>query len=134
MGWRLLADFVVLLHLAVVAFIVLGGLLALRWPRAALVHVPFAAWGVAIELGQWICPLTPLENRLRRLAGDGGYEGGFVQHYLLPVIYPAGLTPASGVALAALVLGVNVAIYAFVVRRVRRRSRQHVAGGARCSR
>ena len=119
--WEVLADAVVLLHLAVVVFIVLGGLLALRWPRAAMVHLPFAAWGIAIELGQWVCPLTPLENRLRRLAGEAGYEGGFVEHYVLPVLYPAGLTPRVSLVLAALVLGVNAAIYAAVVRLRRRR-------------
>jgi hypothetical protein len=119
--WDLLADAVVLLHLAVVAFIVFGGLLALRWPRAALVHLPFAAWGVAIEIGQWTCPLTPLENRLRRLSGETGYEGGFIAHYLLPVLYPERLTANTGLALAALVLAVNVAIYAAVARQRHRR-------------
>jgi hypothetical protein len=118
--WRLLADSVVLLHLATVGFIVLGGLLTWRWPRMALVHLPFAAWGVAIELGRWTCPLTPLENRLRRLAGDGGYEGGFVERYLLPILYPAGLDENVGLALAALVLAANVAIYAPLVIRLRR--------------
>jgi hypothetical protein len=77
----------------------------------ALLHLPFAAWGVAIELGRWTCPLTPLENRLRRLAGDAGYDGGFVEHHLLPVLYPDGLDAGSGVVLAALVVAVNVAIY-----------------------
>lgn len=119
--WEVLADAVVLLHLAVVAFIVFGGLLALRWPRAAMVHLPFAAWGIAIELGQWVCPLTPLENRLRRLAGEAGYEGGFVAHYVLPVLYPDGLTPRVSLVLAALVLGVNAVVYGAVLRLRRRR-------------
>jgi hypothetical protein len=121
--WRLLADGVVLLHLAVVGFIVFGGLLAWRWPRAAFVHLPFAAWGVAIELGQWICPLTPLENRLRRLAGEGAYEGGFVARYVLPVLYPEGLDAHAGLVLAALVLVVNVAVYAPLALRRRRGAR-----------
>jgi hypothetical protein len=121
--WHLLADGVVVLHLAVVGFIVLGGLLALRWPRVAFVHLPFAVWGVAIEIGQWVCPLTPLEKRLRRLASEATYEGGFVEHYLLPVLYPEGLTAGTGLALAALVLAVNVAIYAAVWHRLRRRTR-----------
>lgn len=120
MPWRLLADAVVLLHLAVVGFVVFGGLLAWRWPRAALVHLPFAAWGVAIELGRWTCPLTPLENRLRRLAGEGGYEGGFVERYLLPVLYPEGLEARTGLVLAALVLAVNLAIYVPLASRRRR--------------
>jgi hypothetical protein len=121
--WHLLADGVVLLHLAVVGFVMLGGLLALRWPRLAFVQLPLAAWGVAIELGGWVCPLTPLENRLRRLASESTYEGGFVEHYLLPVLYPEGLTAGTGLALAALVLAVNLAIYAVVWRRLRRRAR-----------
>jgi len=124
--WRLLADAVVLLHLAVVGFIVLGGLLALRWPRVAIVHLPFVAWGVAIEVWRWTCPLTPLENRLRRMGGERGYEGGFIEHYLLPVLYPERLTPRAGVVLAALLAALNFAVYGAVRRRVRRR---HVAGG-----
>jgi hypothetical protein len=114
---RLLADFTVLLHLAFILFAVLGGLLALRWPRAAWVHLPAAAWAAAIELGGWICPLTPLENALR--AGEAGYAGGFVEHYLLPLIYPAGLTREIQFALAGFVLLVNIAIYLAVARRWR---------------
>jgi hypothetical protein len=131
--WRLLADAVVVVHLGVVVFIVLGGLLAWRWPRAAFVHLPFAAWGVAIELGQWVCPLTPLENQLRRLAGDEGYEGGFVARYVLPVLYPESLDARTGLVLAALVLAVNVAIYAPVAWRVRRaaRARRPASAGRR---
>jgi hypothetical protein len=128
--WRLLADLVVLLHLAVVGFILFGGLLAWRWPRAALVHLPFAAWGVAIELGGWICPLTPLENRLRRLAGDAGYDGGFVERYVLPVLYPGDLDARGWLVLAALVLAVNAAIYLPLVWRLRRRGRARSPGPA----
>ena len=127
MPWGLLADGVVVLHLAVVGFIVLGGLLVRRWPRMALVHLPFAAWGVAVEVGRWTCPLTPLENRLRRLAGEAGYEGSFVARYLLPVLYPEGLDAGSGLALAALVVAVNVAIYAPIARRLRRTGFRKVA-------
>lgn len=134
MPWRLLADGVVVVHLTVVGFVVFGGLLALRRPRAALVHLPFAAWGVAIEIFQWTCPLTPLENRLRQLAGDAGYEGGFVQHYVLPILYPDGLTAGTGLVLAALVLLVNGAIYAAVVHRRRRCPMVAMTGSARCSR
>jgi hypothetical protein len=121
-AYRALADAVVVLHLAVIAFIVAGGLLAWRWPRAALAHLPFAMWGFAIELGGWTCPLTPLENALRRAAGEAGYREAFVSHYLLPVLYPAGFGPRQGLALALLVVGVNVAIYAPLVSRRRRRS------------
>jgi hypothetical protein len=112
MIYRLLADLVVALHLAFVVFVMLGGLLALRWPRASWVHVPAAAWGVTIELGGWVCPLTPLENALRRAAGEAGYAGGFVERYLLPVVYPGGLTREVQLVLAAAVVGVNVVVYA----------------------
>lgn len=115
--YSVLADAVLVLHLAFILFVVLGGLLVLRWPRVAWVHLPCAAWGVAIEFGGWICPLTPLENRLRILAGERAYQGDFVARYLMPVIYPDGLTREAQVALGLAVLGLNVVIYATVVRR-----------------
>ncbi|ATE59218.1 DUF2784 domain-containing protein [Thauera sinica] len=117
MSCRLAADAVLLLHLAFILFVLLGGLLALRWRRAPLVHLPAAAWGIYIELSGGICPLTPLENRLRAAAGQAGYEGGFVEHYLLALIYPAGLTHEIQFVLAAVVVGVNLAVYALVLRR-----------------
>lgn len=118
-AYRLAADLVVVLHLGFVVFVVLGGLLALRWPRAAWVHLPVAAYGALIELVGWICPLTPLEIRLREAAGQAGYEGGFVEHYLLPVLYPGALTPTVQVALGLAVILVNAGIYAVVLRRRR---------------
>jgi hypothetical protein len=121
--YRLLADIVVLLHLGFVVFVVLGGLLALRWRAAAWVHLPAALWGAAIELAGWICPLTPLENELRRRGGESGYAGGFVEHYVLPVLYPPGLTRDTQLVLAALVVAVNVAVYTVVIARWRRRLR-----------
>jgi hypothetical protein len=121
MPWRALADTVVLLHVGVVAFIVLGGLLAWRWPAAAFAHLPFAAWGVAVELGGWVCPLTPLENALRRADGGAPYAGGFVDHYVMPLLYPVGLPHAGALALATTVLVVNLAIYLpLLVRWIRR--------------
>lgn len=114
-----LADLVVIAHGLFIVFVVAGGLLVLRWPRVAWVHLPAAVWGVLIEWLGWICPLTPLENMLRRAAGQAGYSGGFVERYLLPLIYPAGLTPALQLWLGLLVLGVNVAIYALWWRRRR---------------
>ena len=117
---RLAADLVVAIHFAFILFVVGGGLLVLRYPRLAWVHVPAAAWGAAIELVGGICPLTPLENALRRAAGEAGYHGGFIEHYLLPVIYPAGLTPAVGIVLGLGVLLVNGAIYALLWWRRRR--------------
>lgn len=118
MSWhRLAADLVVLVHLAFVLFVVLGGLLVLRWPRAAWVHLPVAIYGALIELIGWICPLTPLENDLRRAAGEAGYEGGFIEHYLLPILYPGGLTPTIQLVLGLLVIFVNVTVYTLAWRR-----------------
>lgn len=115
----LLADAVVVLHLLFVLFVVLGGFLALRWPRVAWLHVPAAAWGVAIEYAGWICPLTPLENDLRARAGQSGYEEDFVARYLLPAIYPDGLTRETQIVLGSAALLLNVAVYAVVLRRRR---------------
>jgi hypothetical protein len=117
MPYRLLADLVLVLHAAFVVFVMLGGLLAWRWPRLAWVHLPLVAWGAGIEFLGGICPLTPLENRWRLLAGQQGYPGGFVEHYVLPVLYPEGLTRTAQFLLGALVLGVNVSIYAWALWR-----------------
>ena len=117
---RVLANAVVVLHALFILFILVGGFLAWRWHRVALLHVPCAVWGVLIEYNGWICPLTPLENSLRMRAGQQGYGGGFVEHYLLPAIYPAGLTPRIQVVLGTAVLVVNVIAYAVLVRRLMR--------------
>jgi hypothetical protein len=119
MLYRALADLVVVLHLGFVLFVVLGGLLALRWPRAAWFHLPAALWGAGIEFVHGVCPLTPLENHLRELGGESGYSGGFVEHYLLPVLYPAGLSQSVQLALGLFVVALNVTIYAIVWRRRR---------------
>ncbi len=120
MGWRILADAVLLLHLAFILFVVLGGILVLRRPNLAWVHVPAALWGAAIEFLGWICPLTPLENWLRAQGGEAGYSGGFISHYLLPVVYPAGLTRGIQLALGGFVVAVNLAVYLLLWRRGRR--------------
>lgn len=113
---RVLADLVVIAHLGFIAFVVAGGLLV-RWRRGiAYVHVPCAIYGAAIELWGWICPLTPLENRLRALGGERGYSGGFVDHYLVPIVYPPGLGSRAQVVLGILVAAGNVAIYAWALR------------------
>jgi Protein of Unknown function (DUF2784) len=120
MFYRLLADCLVLVHLAFVVFVVAGGFLILWRPSLRWVHLPAAVWGALIEFTGWICPLTPWEQELRLKAGEVGYTGGFIEHYLLPILYPQGLTPRIQVALGLLVISVNVAIYAFVgLRRVR---------------
>jgi hypothetical protein len=117
MIYRLLADGLVLIHLAFVAFVLAGGLLVLWRPVICWAHLPAAAWGALIEFTGWICPLTPWEVVLRRQAGQAGYTGGFVEHYILPVLYPEGLTTDAQMVLGFLVVAVNVGIYAFVWRR-----------------
>ncbi len=117
MPYRLLADLVLGLHFLFVLFVVLGGLLVLRWPRLAWVHLPVAAYGALIELVGWVCPLTPLEKSLRDRAGGAGYEGGFIEHYILPVLYPEGLTKTVQLALGMLVIVVNLLVYGWVLRR-----------------
>jgi hypothetical protein len=112
---ELIADLLVLIHLAFILFVVLGGLLVLRWPRLAFVHLPAALWGALIEFGNWVCPLTPLEQKLRQSVGEGVYSGSFVEQYVLPLIYPSGLTREMQLALGLLVLLVNFLIYAFLL-------------------
>lgn len=119
--FSLLADAVVVLHLAFIAFIVAGGLLALRWPRLAWLHLPVAAWGVLVHWMGWICPLTPLENWLRARAGAATYQRGFVEQYLVPVLYPASYGPRLSLALGAAVLAANALAYALVLWRARSR-------------
>jgi hypothetical protein len=121
MIFRWLADGVAVLHAAFVAFVVLGGLLVLRWPRLAWFHVPAAVWGVLIEFGGWICPLTPLENTLRARAGQAGYAGGFVEHYVLRVLYPEGLTREVQWVIGTVVLVLNALVYGSLWMRRRRR-------------
>jgi hypothetical protein len=120
MLYRLLADTVLLLHLGFILFVVAGGLLVLRRRGVAWLHLPAAAWGALIQFAGWTCPLTPLENRLRALGGQAGYSGGFVEHYLLAVIYPEGLTRGTQLLLGALVLAVTLGVYGFLVWRAAR--------------
>ncbi|HEY2065851.1 MAG TPA: DUF2784 domain-containing protein [Gemmatimonadaceae bacterium] len=117
MWYRLAADAVLVVHLAFVLFVVLGGLLALRWPGLAWVHVPVALYGAVIEFVGFVCPLTPLEVRLRRLGGEAGYRGGFIEHYVTAALYPNGLSREVQFALGVVVLLVNGAIYVVWNRR-----------------
>ncbi|MDH5315245.1 MAG: DUF2784 domain-containing protein [Gemmatimonadota bacterium] len=117
MGFRLLADLIVVLHAAFVLFVVAGAVLVARWPKLLPVHLGCVAWGAYTEFTGTVCPLTPLENHLRRLAGQSGYAGGFIEHYVIPVIYPAGLTPGIQLALGVLAVGVNVVAYTILWRR-----------------
>jgi hypothetical protein len=117
MWYRLGADLVLLLHLAFVLFVVAGGLLVLKWPLLIWLHLPAVAWGAIVEFTGWICPLTPLENELRTLAGSATYDADFIEQYLLPLLYPAGLTRDIQLTLGMIVIGVNVAVYGWLWRR-----------------
>ena len=123
MVFQILADATVAVHLAFVLFVVLGGLLVLRRPWIAWLHLPAAIWGAWIEFAGWICPLTPFENWLRRRGGGAGYSAGFVEQYLLPVLYPAALTRELQWALGAIVIVINAAVYVIIFR-----NRGHVQG------
>ena len=114
-----LADGVLLIHLLFIAFAVGGGWLALRWRWMPLLHVPALAWGVTVEFTGWTCPLTPLENALRRAGGAAAYTESFIEHYLLPLIYPVALTREWQWVLGGLLLAINAAVYAIVWRRNR---------------
>jgi Protein of Unknown function (DUF2784) len=115
--YRVLADAVVVIHFGFVLLVVAGGFLVLRWPRAAWIQIPSAVWGVIVEWFGWVCPLTPLENWLRAQGGVAGYAGGFVERYLLPVLYPASLTRGVQILLGVAVLAANLIAYALVLRR-----------------
>lgn len=121
MASRAAADAVVVFHLAFVAFAVAGGLLVLRWRRVALLHLPALAWAAFVEFTGRICPLTPLENALRAAGGEAAYEGGFVEHYLLPMLYPADLTREVQWTLGTGLLVFNLAVYGAVAWQARRR-------------
>lgn len=122
MIYRLLADLTVVLHLAFVLFVVFGGLLAIRRPRLAWVHLPAAAWGVWVEFAGWLCPLTPLENWLRERGGGQVYASSFVERYIIPTLYPEALSRELQWLLGGFVVAVNVAVYLIVLRlRARRR-------------
>ena len=123
-----LADVVLLLHFGFLAFVVCGGLLAWRWPRLAWLHLPALAWGACVVLAGAICPLTPLENALREAGGGSGYGDSFIEHYLLPLIYPGAVQGPTGrvlqVALGVALLLFNAGIYALLWQRRRRRARR----------
>jgi hypothetical protein len=120
--YRVLADAVVVLHFAFVIFVVLGGLLVLRWPRLARIHVPVALWGALIEFVGFTCPLTPLENWLRERGGERAYADGFIEHYIMAVLYPRGLTRTAQLLLGGIVLSINGVVYWTLWRRHRHRS------------
>ena len=123
MIWRTLADLLVVFHLSFVTFVIFGGFLAWKWRAAAWAHLPALAWGLWVEVSGWICPLTPLENRWRELAGEAGYRGGFLHHYVLPILYPPDLTRPNQWVLAGLLIAIN----AFAYGRVLARRKRHIS-------
>ena len=116
MSYSLLADLVLILHLMFVLYVLFGGLLVLKWRRAAWLHLPAAAWGAFVEFSGWICPLTPLENWLRARGGESGYTRDFLSQYLLALLYPEGLTRTAQVILGLTVLLMNAALYWWIWR------------------
>jgi len=114
----ILADLIVALHFGFILFVSLGGLLVLKWPKLMWLHLPAAIWGASIEFAGWICPLTYLENRLRSASG-GQYASDFIEHYLMPIIYPAGLTREIQIGLGIAVIVLNLLIYAKVIYRAK---------------
>jgi hypothetical protein len=120
MWYRLLADAVLIVHLAFIVFVALGGLLVLHWPRLVWLHLPAIAWGAWIEFSGWICPLTPLEVGLRARGGEATYTGGFIEHYITRLIYPEGLDRRHQIVLGVFVLLLNAGIYAWLLWRRRR--------------
>lgn len=117
MIYSLLADTVLLLHAAFIAFAAFGGLLALHRPKVMWLHLPALAWGVVVQWADLVCPLTPLENLLRSRSGESAYSGAFIEHYLAPLLYPEHLTLDLRYLLAALLIAVNAAVYVLVLRR-----------------
>lgn len=115
-----LADFVLVGHLVFVVFAVLGGVLVFRWRRIAWLHIPAVVWSALVEFAGWVCPLTPLENWLRAEHGSGVYHTGFVERYILPIIYPAELTRELQIVLGGLVLLINFGVYGWIIYRARR--------------
>ena len=117
MGFRLLSDFIVIIHLAFIIFVAAGALLVMKWNRLAFIHIPAVIWGAIVEYTGWICPLTPWENHFRRLAGDSAYQGDFTGNYILPVIYPGELTRNIQIILGSIVIIINMIIYGIIIYR-----------------
>ncbi|MDJ0956712.1 MAG: DUF2784 domain-containing protein [Arenicellales bacterium] len=120
MLYRVLADVVVFAHFIFIVYAVLGGMLVMKWRWTAYLHIPVFLWGVLIEAFGWICPLTPLENDLRTAAGLAGYSSSFIDHYLIPIVYPENLTRPIQWLLAGLLLLINGVVYGIVVHKYRR--------------
>ena len=118
------ADLVVLIHFCFILFVILGGFLVIKWRRLIWLHLPAAVWGALIEFYGWVCPLTVLENKLRQASG-GSYSTGFIEHYIIPVIYPAGLTPDIQLLMGVAVVVVNLFVYTQIVKKFRETRKRH---------
>ena len=120
--FRIAADGLVVIHLVFILFVIMGGLMLFRWPWMIWIHVPTAVWGGLVELFGAPCPLTPLENHLRQAGHAEAYSGGFIDHYIMPIVYPPGLTRQTQVVLGVLILVINFAIYfRFLTRKAKTR-------------
>lgn len=109
------ADLLVVVHFVFIVFVMFGGLLVLKWRKVAILHIPCAIWGALVEFSGWICPLTPFERYLREAAGGAAYSGGFIDHYIMPLIYPTGLTRGMQISLGITVVIVNLCVYGLVI-------------------
>ena len=123
MYYAIAADLLLVFHLGFVCFVVAGGLLVLKWRWLAVLHLPAVAWGALIEFRGWLCPLTPWEQQFRLAAGQAGYHGGFIEHYLLPVLYPAGLDRDMQLIFGSMVIAINTVVYGWLVMRSRKPGR-----------
>ncbi len=121
MIYSFLADLLVVFHLVFILYVIAGALLIFKWPKTLWLHLPSCFWGMTVEFAGWICALTPWEIRLRRLAGEEGYTGSFIEHYLIPIIYPSGLTREVQMVLGGTVLIVNLSLYTLILIKSRKR-------------
>ena len=117
MVYSILSQLIVLLHFAFILFVIFGAFLVLRWHKIAWIHIPFALWGMGVEYFNIICPLTPWENHFRQLAGSTVYESGFIEHYIIPLMYPEVLSRNLQFILGSIVLIINGLIYGIVICR-----------------
>lgn len=123
MVYAIAADLLLVFHFGFVCFVVVGGLLVLRWRWLMVLHLPAVVWGALIEFQGWLCPLTPWEQQLRRAAGQSGYHGDFIEYYLLPVLYPPGLNHDTQLILGSVVIAVNVIVYGWIILQCRKPGR-----------
>jgi hypothetical protein len=115
MLFRLAADLLVVIHLGFICFVVIGGFLVFKWRWVIFLHIPAAVWGALIEFQGWICPLTPFEQQLRQIGGQSGYTGGFIEQYIIPIVYPSNLTHEVQTILGTFVVVINIAVYGWII-------------------